>query len=117
MIDLYKRAIEIDRMNKLDAEQKHEEKSVLAMRRLIKKRCTTIFIGALDSIEQKLGYQWGSDKSLNDLTDKERLFLQLWKELRKEILDKSNNQTKMLLHELENFDIKLKTFYYGDDDE
>lgn len=82
------------------------------LERLIRKRCTTIFIGVLDSIEQKFGYQWGFDRSQGDLTEKEKLFFQLWKDLRKEILDKSNNQTKMLVEDLEYFDVKLKTYTY-----
>lgn len=82
------------------------------LEKLIKKRCTTIFIGALDSIEQKFGYQWGFDKSLSDLSEKEKLFLQLWKDLRKEILDKSNVQTKMLVEDLKYFDINMKMYSY-----
>lgn len=84
----------------------------LGLERLIKKRCTTIFIGILDSIEQKIGYLWGFGKNLQDLSDRERLFYQLWKELRKEILDKGNNQTNLLVSELQYFDINMRRYVY-----
>jgi hypothetical protein len=84
------------------------------LNRLVQKRCTTIFIGALDSIEQKFGrLLWGIDKDLRDLTERERVFLELWKSLRKEILDKGNNQTKSLLKELELFELSMKQFSYS----
>lgn len=83
------------------------------LEKLIKRRCTTIFIGALDSIEQKFGYQWGYDRSQNDLTEKEKLFFQLWKDLRKEILDKSNHQVKLLLNDLDHFEINMKRYIYN----
>lgn len=90
----------------------NEERLRRGLNRLIQKRCTTIFIGTLDSIEQKFGHLWGIEKDLRDLTERERLFLEVWKNLRKEILDKGNFQTKNLLKELEVFEVGLKKYNY-----
>lgn len=90
-----------------------QERLRRGLERIVRKRCTTIFIGALDSIEQKMGYLWGLDKNLRDLTEREKLFLQLWKDLRKEILDKGNLQTNTLLKDLEIFELKLRTYTYN----
>lgn len=89
-----------------------QERLRRGLERIVKKRCTTIFIGTLDSIEQKFGYLWGLDKNLRDLTEREKLFLQLWKDLRKEILDKGNMQTNGLMKDLEIFDLKLRQYEY-----
>lgn len=104
----YKKATEIGLRQKQLAVAKRLEKSREALRRLVHTRCTTIFIGALDSIEQQLGHKWGFDKPLNELSENEKAWLQLWKSLRKEILDKGNNQKKLLISELDFFDVLLK---------
>lgn len=96
------------RAERQNRQQQYKEKSLSAMKNIARKRCTTIFIGALDSIEQKFGYQWGVDKNTDELTEKEVLFRQLWQVLRKEILDKSNHQLKEFIRELDNFEVELK---------
>lgn len=107
----YKKATEIGLRQKELVVAKRLEKSREALRKLVHTRCTTIFIGALDSIEQQFGHKWGLDKNLVDLTENEKAWLCLWKEMRKEILDKGNNQKKLLLAELDFFDIILKNNY------
>ena len=100
---------EEERRNRIE---KYKERSRHALSTAIERRCRTIFIGNLDSIEQKFGYLWGFPKLPEQLKEKELLFFQLWKDLRKEILDKSNNQVKLLLRELQSFNVALKQTHY-----
>lgn len=106
------KAIAIAEEEKKRRIEDYKLRSKKALERLVKSRCTTIFIGALDSIEKKLGDQWGSDKPLHELDREEKLFLQIWKDLRKEILDKSNHQVKLLLRETGCFDVVLRPNHY-----
>lgn len=112
MIDIYDKAMDLNKRYKENSEKVFKEKSLHGLQKLAKKRCTTIFIGSLDSIEQKIGYLWGNGKQFEQLTEREKLFLQLWKDLRKEILDKGNTQIKILLNELANFEVVLKNRSY-----
>lgn len=66
----------------------------------------TTFIGALDSIEKKVGFLWGYAKACESLTESERSYAKLWEELRNEILNKGNNQLRSLLLELGNYEVQ-----------
>jgi hypothetical protein len=70
------------------------------------KKVKTVFIGAIDSIENRLGkFLWGHDKDPRDRTEKELQWLEIWKELREEILNKGNNQLRGLLLEISEYDV------------
>lgn len=94
-----------------------EESADMAKTRLrddMLRRCQTIFIGNLDSIEKHLGKLWGHGIKAEDLTKEEMKFREIWLQLREEILDKSNYQTKNLLSSLKKYEIKDKNYHYGD---
>lgn len=65
------------------------------------KKIRTTMIGALASIEEKLGWLWkeGNDKES---------FKQIFDEIRSEILDKGNNQIRNLETEFSSYDIVWK---------
>ena len=69
------------------------------------KKMRTVFIGAISSIEDKLGFLWGQNKEPRDRTANEREYLELWKALREEILNKGNNQLRGLLLEITEYDV------------
>ncbi len=91
----------------LQAQNKQKAKAVSKDRlaHTIKKKTTTIFIGALDSIEKKFGHWWGYGKE-DELTSREEEIQQMWLELREEILNKSNNQLRALMQELSEYDVE-----------
>lgn len=72
---------------------------------VVEKKTKTVFIGAIDSVEKHLGFLWGQDKEPRDRTDSENEYLALWKALREEILNKSNNQLRGLLLEVSEYDV------------
>lgn len=72
---------------------------------LAKTRITTAFIAALDEIERTFGYLWAHDED-RDRTDKEEEFFLLYKELRQNILDKGNQQRRLLVSDISGHEIK-----------
>ena len=72
------------------------------LRRLIEKRVRTVFIGAISSIEES---PFGQLKNQPEWD-------QAWKELRNQILNKGNDQLRLLLEEIENYSVGLKRYKY-----
>lgn len=72
---------------------------------VVEKKTKTVFIGAIDSVEKHLGFLWGQNKDPKDRTKSEIEYLALWKSLREEILNKSNNQLRGLLLEISEYDV------------
>lgn len=107
MFDKFEAAQRMSDLSKQRRQEEYLRKSHNALKNLIKRRLTTTFIGGLDSIEQRLGYLWGQHKPFDELNDREKVFYQLWKQLRKEILDKGNLQTKLALREVDLFEVEL----------
>jgi len=65
---------------------------------MIKRRMTTTMIGALDKFEKEFGDLWNADNASAEDRAK-------WSKIRKQVLDNGNNQLRILLDELENFDV------------
>lgn len=84
-----------------------KENSRNKLKALTKKRIQTTMIGALASIEKFFGHLWGQNKDEKDLSPQEKELDDLYEELRKEILDKGNNQIRLLNGELDNYDVEL----------
>ncbi len=64
----------------------------------------TIMIGAIASIEEKFGALWAFRKG-RPLNRQEQEFLDVFTNLRKEILDKGNNQIRGMRETLDTYDI------------
>lgn len=73
------------------------------LRTLIEKRVKTVFIGAISSIEES---PYGKLKKESPEWDR------IFRELRNEILNKGNDQLRLLLEELEDFSIGPKKYRY-----
>ncbi len=93
-------------------EAKKSENSKARLERLLKKRITTVMIGALDKFEKAFGYLWGSEKDDNEkLTKDEEENWRIWGQIRKQVLDGGNNQLRAMLRDLENFDVDFQGYY------
>lgn len=75
----------------------------------IKKRFQTSMIGSIARIEDYFGFLWGFNK--NNLNRNEQENLDLWEELRTEILNHCNNQMRLAMDELEDFLEKQHNYY------
>lgn len=69
----------------------------------------TIMIGAISSVEEKLGDLWGFGKK-RPLTQSEQEFSDLFQELRKDILDKGNTQIRNTKQLLEQYNIEYEGY-------
>ena len=70
-----------------------------------KKRVDTTMIGALASIEKHLGFLWGHDSD-KPLTADQKALADIYEDLRSEILDKGNNQVRILNDEIDQYEVK-----------
>ena len=75
----------------------------------IKKRFQTSMIGSLARIEDYFGFLWGFNKHNPNLNEQKNL--DLWEELRTEILNHCNHQMRLATEELEDFLEKQQDYY------
>jgi hypothetical protein len=93
--------------------QKREEKSKLEsqdkLSKMIKKKLETTMIGAISSIEEHFGFLWGHDQEGQTSKEQDIMF-DLFQEIRSEILDKGNLQSRNVDSELSQYNIEWKKF-------
>lgn len=65
-------------------------------------RIRSAFIFALEEIEEEFGDLWGIDKEDKDLTEDEKIWLEKYLLVRKNILDYGNGQIRMLYKAIRN---------------
>jgi hypothetical protein len=91
---------------------KRQEYNKASRERLLKicaSKIRTTMIGALDSIEKKLGKFWTPE--FGDKPNNEQLILKkLYEEIRQEILDRGNAQIRNLETEFEQYEIEWKRY-------
>lgn len=97
MFDLHQKANEENK--ELRAEN---SKGILV--RSMETKIKTAFIGALSSFENHFGYLWGHGEIR--LTQEQEQWKEEWQLVRKEILDKGNDQIKLARSDLNKFDVK-----------
>lgn len=96
-----------------DIRSQQEDYAKQKLRDEIEKKLKTTMIGAISSIEKHLGYLWGFGKNKQEqLTEDEEYFLNIWEEVRQEILDKGNSQKRAILDELPNYVVKWNRYQY-----
>ena len=89
---------------KTEKNTKFKEISKDRLLKISKKKVPTTMIGALSTIEKHLGFLWGYESS-EPLTPEQEHLKQLYEEVRSEILDRGNNQSRNLEAEFANYDI------------
>jgi predicted hydrocarbon binding protein len=88
--------------------EKQEDASRLNLETKILKNIQTTMIGAISAIETRIGHLWGYGKQESELTEDELAALQIWKEIRKAILDNGNNQGRKVQDTLKEYSINWK---------
>jgi hypothetical protein len=87
-------------------EEESQERAETAKANLLRSASTkvqTAFIGALASFENHFGYLWGHGEM--KLTQEQEDFKEVWQKVRKEILDKGNDQIKLIKNDFSKVDI------------
>jgi hypothetical protein len=74
-----------------------------------KGKIKTTMIGAIESIENHLGYLWGH-KTVDERTEEEEDIYQKFATARQEILDRGHRQMKNLAREIDNYEVEEKRF-------
>jgi hypothetical protein len=77
----------------------------------INKRMKTVMIGALAAFEDSFGTLWGQDKPESELTEQEMKFRELWDQTRTTILNKGNNQARLVTEELGQYTTEWNRHY------
>jgi hypothetical protein len=108
------------KVNRLYEAQKKENlevnKSISKDRleKVLKKKLTTTFIGALDSFEKQFGYLWQHGEPYGSLTENQQKFRDVWNEVRNEVLNKGNAQLRATLLEIAEYEVlwKKKNYFF-----
>lgn len=107
-VDWFEARRQVERNKQRTYEQnqvKNKTNSEKARRKLetyMKKHITTTMIGALDKFEKEFG------ETVNKLPEGHKR----WASLRKAVLDNGNHQLRLLLKELEGFDVNWQTYHF-----
>jgi len=90
-------------------QEKEKQSSKLRLLKNIEKKFKTAMIGTLARCEDKFGFLWGngSDKQL---TKEQRQFLELWQDLRIDILNHCNSQSRAALEEMSEYTISWNKY-------
>lgn len=80
---------------------RHKNDSKARLSDAIKKRIQTTMIGAICSIEDKFGFLWEDNPKMFDL----------YQQLRSEILDKGNGQSRSIDNELSQYEISYNRYH------
>lgn len=80
------------------------------IKRSIETRLKTVMIGTLSRFEEGFGYLWNNGDPPNNKS--EAFFLNLWEEIRTDILDHGNNQIRIALEDLSRTIERANRFEY-----
>lgn len=102
----------VQRRKELSEEQDEllKDSDRVALFEFVKKKLKTIFIGDLASFEKRFGKLWGQDQF--QLTDQQKKVRDIWKDTRKEILDRGNDFIKDIERELEAYEVDRVGYHY-----
>lgn len=110
-----------DRLRRVSQQRKQgedivsEQRYVVASRqrlmKILQKKITTSFIGALAKMESFVGTSlWGHGKPESECNANELAWRELWNECRTEILNNGNNQIRAVESELSQYDVKWNRY-------
>ncbi len=77
---------------------------------VIEKKFKTTMIGSLSRFEERFGELWGHGKKIEDLTEEERVWREIWDVTRTEVLNNGNNQLRAIKEESAHYDVDYKGY-------
>jgi hypothetical protein len=93
----------------------NKERAKLAAKRklmkMVESNFTTTLIGVLARCENNLGDLWGQGLDYCDLTKAQREMRDLWEVLRSEILNHGNSHKRIVLEQLNQYDVEWKNYH------
>lgn len=100
--------LKMARLAKKVNEKKHEAHDRENLKKHLKKKFTTTYIGAISKFEEMFGQLWGIGKDESRLTEEERQWREIWDIVRTEILNNGNNQSRAACLEVDNYNIRYQ---------
>lgn len=87
----------------------YKERSKERLTKIAVSKVRTTMIGAIASVEKHFGYLWGHDELSHSKAQAE--LKQVFENLRAEILDKGNSQSRNLETEISEYDVEWKRYH------
>jgi len=94
----------------LENERKFQSNAKAKLIKLIEKKFKTTYIGALASFEEAFGHLWGHGKNVSELTSQEKEFAEKWANVRTEVLNKGNNNSRATQEEVSQHEIMYSKY-------
>ena len=95
--------------------QNRERFQDISKRRLMKniqRKFQATMIGALAQFEKEFGHLWGHGKDAGDITQDEQEWLDVWDEVRNEILNNGNHQLRAAQEEIDEYTMTWDKYHY-----
>jgi hypothetical protein len=92
---------------KSEKERLFQDESLEQLKAIARKRCQTIFVGAVAKIETFFGQLWDEANNLDesDMTEEQLRWFDRFLDCRERIFDQGNDQISKLLRDLDNFGV------------
>ncbi len=103
MDEMYGRLMAANESNKAGqerAEERHHEASNGRLLKILKKKISTSFIGALARFEAHFGEVWGHGLDQSECTPGQLAWRKVWEEARTEVLNNGNAQSRAVESEM-----------------
>lgn len=91
-------------------QERYENQSKKRLIKVIEKKAKTSMIGTLARCEEQLGFLWGHGLDESELTSDQLKYLEIWENLRTEILNHCNSQLRATLEEIMQYTIKWNQY-------
>ena len=92
---------------KLHSKENQREAHRNRLKQLIKKKMTTIMVGAIDEFEKMFGENWGHGLDNDDKTDEQLDLAAAWNICRDKIFDRGNIQIRGMEKEIDTYEVEL----------
>lgn len=100
----------LKRKQKLLSKDKYPDSSKNRLKKIVRTKITTTFINAISEFEKTFGIMWGYGIEENKLTNEQKENRKKWETVRKNILNRGNNQARALMSEIELYDIEFRGY-------
>ncbi len=77
------------------------------LKQFLKKKMTTIMVGAIDEFEKSFGEVWGHKFTSDEKNDDELDMTAIWNMCRNEVFDRGNAQIRAMFNEIDTYEIEL----------
>lgn len=84
---------------------RYRDASRQRLRRIMVRKTTTSFIGAVAAFEKHFGHLWGHGKHLSLLSADEAAWRMLWEACRNDVLNNGNNQVRAVESEVAQYEV------------